>query len=237
MTDHSLLLAVTEATAGPMDVIERVSSRLDVLNHPDELLSALGNLHIVWASVLLVVGGLCVLNGYKWHRYVIVVCAFVGGLGLGHLLSTQMGESPIAMGAIGLLCAMISTPLLRFAVAIFGGLTGAFIGAHAWTAFNGVQGGQVAAAGMGFIAVGMAAFLMYRAVVMLFTSIGGAAMGVLGGVTLMLHVPSWAEPIRASLTANDMLLPLLVGVGSVTGLVIQNTGMRAAKPAGHAKPA
>ena len=233
MTDHVLLLAQTaEASTGPMDVMDRVSSRLDILNHPDELLAALANMHIVWASVLLVVGGLCVLNGYRWHRYVIVVCAFLGGLGLGHLLSKQMGESRIAMGAIGLLCAVIATPLLRFAVAIFGGLTGAFVGAHAWTGFNGAEGGQIAAAGMGFIAVGMAAFLMYRVVVMLFTSIGGAAMGVLGGITLMLHVPTWEEPIRASLTANNMLVPLLVSVGAVTGLVIQNTGMRGARQGG-----
>ena len=85
---------------------------------------------------------------------------------------------------------------------------------------------------MGFIAVGMAAFLMYRVVVMLFTSIGGAAMGVLGGITLMLHVPTWEEPIRTSLTANNMLVPLLVSVGAVTGLVIQNTGMRGARQGG-----
>jgi hypothetical protein len=237
MTGHVLLLAQAEASAGPMDVVDRVSSRLDILNHPDELLTALANLHVVWASVLLVVGGLCILNGYRWHRYVVVVCAFLGGLGLGHLLSKQMGESRIAMGAIGLLCAVIATPLVRFAVAIFGGLTGAFIGAHAWTGFNGAEGGQVAAAGMGFIAVGMAAFLMYRVVVMLFTSFGGAAMAVIGGITLMLQVPSWQEPVRTSLSANHLLVPLLVSVGAVTGLVLQNTRMQGRSGGSQAKAA
>ena len=202
------------------------SGGLDILNRPEELLTALASLHIVWASVLVVLGALCVLNGYKWHKYVIVICAFLGGLGLGHLLSKQMGQSRIVMAAIGLLCAVIATPMLRFAVAIFGGLTGAFIGANAWTAFSNSPDAHLAGAAMGFIALGLAAFIMYRLVIVLFTSIGGAAMAVLGVLTLMLHVPTWETSIRDSLASNDLLLPLLVTVAAVTGLVMQHSEMR-----------
>lgn len=223
MIDQLLLLAQGDGQRSPLEVFHGAVARLDILTHPDELLTALANIHMVWAAVLVVTGGLCVLNGYRWHKYVIVLCAFLGGLGLGHLLSKQMGESRIVMAAIGLLCAVIATPLLRFAVAIFGGLTGAFIGANAWTAFSNSPDAHLAGAGMGFIALGLAAFIMYRLVIVLFTSIGGAAMGVLGAITLMLHVPSWDEAIRKSLEANDMLLPLLVTVAAVTGLVLQHS--------------
>jgi hypothetical protein len=183
-------------------------------------------MHIVWASVLVVVGALCVLNGYRWHKYVIVICAFLGGLALGHLLSQQMGQSKIVMAAIGLLCAVIATPMLRIAVAIFGGLTGAFIGANAWTAFSTSPDAHLAGAAMGFIALGMLAFIMYRLVIVLFTSIGGAAMVVLGGVTLLLHVPGWETAIRDSLANHQLLLPLLVSVAAVTGLVLQHSEMQ-----------
>ncbi|MHC4415329.1 MAG: hypothetical protein ACYS0G_08600 [Planctomycetota bacterium] len=228
MISHALLLAQGDAASAtnPLVVLTDAVKRLDVLNHPDELLAALANLHIVWASVLVVVGALCVLNGYRWHKWVIVACAFLGGLALGHVLSKQMGQSRIAMAAVGLLCAVIATPLLRFAVAIFGGLTGAFLGANVWTAFSDAPDAHLAGAGMGFIALGLAAFIMYRVVIVLFTSIGGAAMGVLGIVTLLLHVPSLETTVRESLSTNQLVIPLLVATGAVTGFVIQHSEMK-----------
>ncbi len=243
--NQSILLFLAQAAepAGarsPMSAMTDATKRLDILNHPDELLAALANVHIVWASALVVVGVLCVLNGYKWHKWVIVLCAFLGGLGLGHVLSKQMGDSRIVMAAVGLLCAVIATPMLRWAVAIFGGLTGAFIGANVWTAFSDSPDAHLAGAGMGFIALGLAAFIMFRTVIVLFTSIGGAAMAVLGIITLMLHVPAWEMQIRASLEDHQLLLPLLVAVAAVTGLVMQHSEIRkceqeeaAAAGAGH----
>ncbi len=227
MINHALMLASDQGEVSPLAAFDGHIARLDLLNHPDELLAALGNMHIVWASVLVVVGALCVINGYRWHRWVIIICAFMAGLGLGHLLSGQMGQSRIVMAAIGLLCAVVATPLLRYVVAIFGGLTGAFIGANAWTAFSDAPDSHLAGAAMGFIAVGMAAFLMYKLVIVLFTSIGGGAMAVLGTLGLMLHVPTWETSIRSSLEANQLLLPLLVTVAAVTGLVLQHSHIKA----------
>ena len=227
MINHALMLASEQGEESPLAVFDGHIARLDLLNHPEELLGALANMHIVWASVLVVVGALCVINGYKWHKWVVIICAFLAGLGLGHLLSGQMGQSRIVMAAIGLLCAVVATPLLRYVVAIFGGLTGAFIGANAWSAFSDAPDSHLAGAAMGFIAVGMAAFLMYRVVIVLFTSIGGGAMAVLGTLGLMLHVPTWETSIRTSLEANDLLLPLLVTVAAVTGLVLQHSHIKA----------
>ena len=227
MLNNVLMLAQENGKASPMEAFSGAVARLDLLNHPEELLTALSGMHIVWASVLVVVGALCVLNGYRWHKWVIIICAFLMGLVLGKLLSQQMGQSRIVMAAIGLLFAVAATPFLRYAVAIFGGLTGAFIGANAWSAFSDSPDSHLAGAAMGFIALGMAAFIMYRLVIVLFTSIGGGAMAVLGILTLMLHVPTWESAIRSSLQANNMLLPLLVTVTAVTGLVLQHSSIKA----------
>ena len=176
---NNVLMLAQEGKASPMEAFSGAVARLDLLNHPEELLTALAGMHIVWASVLVVVGALCVLNGYRWHKWVIIICAFLMGLVLGKLLSQQMGQSRIVMAAIGLLFAVAATPFVRYAVAIFGGLTGAFIGANAWSAFSDSPDSHLAGAAMGFIAMGMAAFLMYRLVIVLFTSIGGGAMAVI----------------------------------------------------------
>lgn len=227
MMTQSLLLAQQRTDFKPMEMVRDIVGRMDILNHPNQLLDGLAQVPLVMGGVFVVVGVLCVLNGYRWHKWVVVVLAFLGGLVLGRLLSAHMGESRIVAVALGLLCAIIATPLLRIAVAIFGGLTGAFIGANAWTAINTAQAdSHWAGAAMGFIALAMASFLLFRLVIILFTSIGGAAMVVFGGITLLLQVEAWEPAVRSTLASNQLLIPLLVGLAAVTGFVLQETRVR-----------
>lgn len=220
-------LAASDGSSGPnRNPFESISSafeRLDILNHPDQLLDGLQGIHILWASIFTVIGLLCVLNGYRWHKFVIVLCALLGGLGLGHLLGKQIGESPIVVGSLGLLCAIIATPLKRFSVAILGGLTGAFLGANTWTAISDAPDAHMAGAAMGFIALALLSFIIFRMAIVIFTSIGGAALAVLGGVGLLLHVEAWEPAVRDSLSANNLVIPLLVLVAAVSGFVLQES--------------
>lgn len=235
MLSTPLILAQTAAStptpdgSSPLAIASDSIHRLDLLNHPEELLSSLANLHVVWASVFVVLGILCVINGYKWHKGVVIICAFISGLILGNLLSKQMGDSWIVVGVLGVLFAIVAAPMLRFAVAIFGGLTGAFIGANLWSAFATSPETHLAGAAMGFIAMGLATFLMFRTVVVTFTSIGGAAMTVLGAITLMMHVPAWKESVQTNLSANHLLIPLLVTAAAIMGIVLQQAKIRRAE--------
>lgn len=213
--------------------------QMDILTQPDKLLDMLSQLPLIAASLIVVVGALCVLNGYKWHKWVVIALAFILGLGVGHILSQQMGKSAIVAIALGVLFASIATPMLRWTVAIFGGLTGAFLGANAWTLANATPpNAQWAGAVMGFIAVALLSFVVFRMVVVLFTSIGGAAMVVLGAITLLLHVPGWEPTVRNSLSTNQHLIPLLVTVAAVAGFIIQESRVRGGgegEPGEHAK--
>jgi hypothetical protein len=203
--------------------------QLDILTQPERLVDALRDLPLVAACMIVVVGVLCVLNGYQWHKWVVVVLAAMLGLGVGHMLSERMGKSVVVAIALGILFATIATPMLRWTVAIFGGLTGAFLGANAWTLSNASPAdAQWAGACMGFIAMALLSFVVFRLVVVAFTSIGGAAMMVLGGITALMHVPSWQEGIRQGLASNRFIVPLLVTVAAVAGFVIQESRVRGA---------
>jgi hypothetical protein len=207
-----------------------------ILMQPERLLEHLADLPVFGATVVVAVGALCVVNGYKWHKWVVIVLAFMLGVTIGHILSREMGKSVIVAGAVGVLFACIATPMLRWTVAVFGGLTGAFLGANAWTLTNASpQDAQWAGACMGFIALALLSFVVFRLVVVLFTSIGGGAMVVLGGITLLMQVPSWQSAIRDSLTANQHLIPLLVTVAAAVGFVIQESRVRAAGGGGGEK--
>jgi len=155
------------------------------------------------------------------------VLAFLLGLFVGHILSQQMGKSAIVAGALGVLFATVATPMLRWTVAVFAGLTGAFLGANAWTLANASPANaQWAGACMGFIALALLSFVIFRLVVVMFTSIGGAAMLVLGSITLLMQVPGWHDAVRAHLTGNHHLIPLLVTVAAVAGFVLQEARVR-----------
>lgn len=201
--------------------------QLDILFHPHELLDALAGIPFVLASVIVTVGILCVFNGYRWHKWVVAILAFLCGLGLGYRLSQELGKSTIVAAAVGFLFAIIATPLLRITVAVFGGLTGAFIGANTWTALNAAPGANWAGAVIGFIVVAMTSLILFRLVIVLFTSVGGAAMVVLGAITLLMHVPHWEDPVRQSLMANQLVIPLLLLLAAVSGFVIQESRLRA----------
>ncbi|MHC5113387.1 MAG: TM7S3/TM198-like domain-containing protein [Planctomycetota bacterium] len=216
---------ITNASAG--EIFGGVIDRLNIIFRPDELLDALSGLPLMLAAIVVVVGVLCVFNGYRWHKWVVAVLAFIIGIGIGLRLSQEMGRSMVVAAAVGCLCAIIATPLLRFTVAIFGGLTGAFIGANAWTAIEATPDNvHWAGAIIGFIVVAMASLILFRLVVVLFTSVGGAAMVVLGAITLLLNVPTWRESVETSLQANHLVIPLLMLVAAVSGFVIQESRLR-----------
>jgi hypothetical protein len=200
---------------------------MDILHHPDELLDALGQVPFLAATGLVIVGLLCVFNGYRWHKWVVAALAFLCGLGLGQLLSEKFGRSNIVAVALGGLCALIATPLLKLAVAAFSGITGAFIGANVWTALNSQSPDlNWAGAAMGFIALAMASLLLFRVMIVLFTSVSGAAMVVFGVLTLLLQVDSWESAVRDSLSSHQLLLPLLVALAALGGFVLQETRSR-----------
>ena len=205
-----------------------IVEQLNILHNPQDLLDLLSQMHFIIAAMIVTVGVLCIFNGYRWHKWVIAVLAFLCGIWLGYQLSQQMDKSVVVATSVGFLCAIIATPLLRLSVMVFGGITGAFIGANTWSAMpDAPVDAHWAGALIGFIVIAMASLVLFRLVVVLFTSVGGAAMVIFGGLTLLMHVPDWKPSIEQSLSANKMLIPLLMLLAAVGGFVIQESRLRA----------
>ena len=233
MTDTmTLTLAQDTNGQGALESIagtfEAMITKLNILHHPDDLLAMLSEVSLVLAGVFVVVGLLCVFNGYRWHRWVVVILAAMAGFMLGGVMTKHVGQSSVVAVSLGLLCAMVAMPMLKIAVALFGGLTGAFIGANVWTAMGeSVPDAHWAGAAMGFIIMAMASFMLFRLVVVTFTSIGGAALVLFGTIALLLHNPSWAPAVKDHLSNHNMLVPLLLAVAAVGGFVIQQGRVQA----------
>lgn len=218
--------ALNSAGVNPIAVFENgLSGRIDLLNHPESLITTLTDVHPVWSGIFIIVGALCILNGFRWHKIVIVLLSGMLGVAAGMWLGDRIGGahtvSSIALTALFMILAL---PGLRFAVALFGGLAGAFVGANAWTALGGSPDMHHFGAMFGLIALGMLAFMTFRLVIVLFTTILGASLLVLGALALMLQVQAWRGAIADSITVNTLVVPLVVTVTALIGIVVQQGG-------------
>ncbi len=77
---------------------------------------------------------------------------------------------------------------------------------------------------MGFICLALLSFIFFRIVVILFTSVGGAAMLVMGAVALLLHSESIAPSVHDQLLLHPGVLPMVVLAAAVVGFVYQQGG-------------
>lgn len=229
------------------ETVTAMFSRPDTLAQPEALVEHLQSLSVVWAVVFLIVGLLCMLNGYRFYRIATVAIALLIGLFTGYWLGQQIQAPFIVAGCTGLLLGALAFPLMKFAVAIFGGITGAFIGANLWagiaSALNRAVDTEIPVnaywigALVGLMLCGMLAFILFKLSVVLFTSVSGATVAVLGGLALLLSFDPWYETIKSGLTASQLVVPLLVFVPAVIGLILQETWPDTqAAPAPAAKP-
>jgi len=204
---------------------------LDLARRPEEILAMLGSLPLVGAAVVTAVGAACVMQGYKWHKPIVVVLALMLGFGVGRMISVEVGKSTVVAVALAVLLAAIAKPLLRYTVAFFAGLAGAGIGATVWTFLNPDQASLAwAGGGMGFIALALLSFIFFRFVVIVFTSVGGGAMFVMGAVAILLHVESISGTVREQMLLHPGVIPLLVVTAAVVGIVHQQRGQAGPGP-------
>ena len=218
---------------------------LDILHEPGPALEELSGMSFLWPTVMAVLGLLCILNGYRWHRPIVALIAFLGGIGIGRQLAEGM-ESPVLLAmSVGLLFAIVATPMLRVTVAVLAGATGAFIGGNVYRGLAELPGLGLSlttadawvGALVGFVAVAMLSLLLFRFVIVMFTSVGGAGMLVFGLVAMLMHVEDWREPVTRSLIAPvtradgqivaNLMLPMITLLAAVGGYIVQHSRLQA----------
>lgn len=218
------------------DTMTAMFSRGDTLAAGDTLVQDLQNLGAIWAIVFVIVGVLCLLNGSKFYKVATVAVAGAIGTFGGYWLGQHIDAPFIVAGALGLLLAVAAFPLMKYAVAVFGGLSGAFIGANMWAGLAHAVNAQSAdgstvmpensywiGALIGLIICGMLAFVLFKLSIVLFTSVSGSTLAVLGVIALLLSFEPWHDTVSSGLTTSKLVVPLLVFVPAIIGLIIQET--------------
>jgi hypothetical protein len=88
-----------------------------------------------------------------------------------------------------------------------------------------------AGAFVGLVLCGMLAFVLWKLSIVLFTSVSGSTVAVIGAIALLLSIDGWSPTITEGLSANRVIIPLLVFVPAAIGLIWQQTYGQSAEPA------
>lgn len=230
-----LAVLARENSNSMFEVITTIFSRADTLAHPNELLTAVERMHWGWGVLFLIAGIFCLVQGYKYHRAVTFVLALSIGGFVGYVLGEHVRANMIVAGCFALLAAACCWPLMKYTVAVMGGLVGAFLGANLWSAIASLQkhhSGDIPQADttsslhwvgalVGLIIVGMLAFIVFKLSVVFFTSVSGATVALIGALCLLLKVDTFRGDVVSSLSKNAITLPLMVLVPTIIGLILQ----------------
>ncbi len=176
------------------------------------------------AILITLIGIVYLMHGWTMFRGLILLNAMLIGAYLGVILGSRYTTYPLAGGLVGALVAGITTwPLMKWAVAVIGGLVGSVLGASIWMAANLDPTYAWAGALTGLVGFGMFSFILFRASIIMYTSLQGATMVVMGLLGLTFKYPDLAQKVTTSLATQPLMLPIAVAVPVVLGLIYQQT--------------
>jgi hypothetical protein len=236
------MVAPGDGLTNLFESVVAIFSSVNMLAEPHGLVTHLRGLSVVWGVVFVVVGLLCLLSGARHYKAVTVSLAFLFGLFFGYWLGKKVDAAWVVGMSLGIVLAVAAYPAMKYTVAIFGGLAGAFFGVNLWTgvahALNKGAAAHVPVDSywigglVGLLVCGMLAFIVFKFSVVMFTSVVGATIGVLGVLCLMLSFQPWQASIATSLTKSNIVVPLLVFVPAFIGLIMQQAWTPELAPAG-----
>ena len=193
------------------------------------------SLGILEGIVLLACGLVYLLYGWKVFRILVVVNAAILGAFVGeHVGALLRGANMPLFGTLAgaILSAALAWPLMKFAVSIMGGLVGSVLGFLIWNSASVAVGNpawnQYAWAGalIGLVTLGLLAFIIFRVIIIIFTSFQGAFMTVGAIMSLFMKSQVPREKLLAAFAGNPHLLMLVVLVPALIGFMIQYTGTK-----------
>ena len=200
---------------------------------PNDLLTWCQEMRPGTSMMLIILGVIYLLFGYRIIKTLVMLNAIVLGAVIGASIGGK-GETALACAIIGAFAAgAITWPAMKYAVALMGGLIGAMIGGAVWHAAGLEPSLAWAGALVGLIGFGLLCFILFRGSVMMYTSLQGAVMLVLGALGLLYKYQEVAPQLTTHLHMEPFLLPAAVVIPAMIGLIFQQHHTATAGGGGH----
>ena len=183
---------------------------------------------LTWLQAVIAVsfGIVYLLYGWRIFRILVVICFGLFGMFLGIKFGARTG-SEVWGGVLGMaIFAGVSMPLMKWCVSILGGVAGGLLTGGLWYAFGLPQVYLWAGAAVGVVAGGMISFIVLKSAVMLFTSLGGSLITVVGMLQLLNLYEETKVPqtqwIHNHVYDYNWFLPVVLIVPTIIGMFAQN---------------
>jgi len=183
------------------------------------------SLNILEALTFISFGVVCLFYGWRVFRILVIISFSLLGLVLGLMAAEKIsGDSHQIIGGIAglVLMAVLSVPLMRWAVCILGAIAGGVLTSSVWYACGLNENYIIAGALIGIIAGGMISFIVFKIAVMLFSSFGGSALMVVGMLALLYLYPDTTEQVQSMVFDEKWFLPVALIAPTLIGVCVQN---------------
>jgi hypothetical protein len=183
------------------------------------------SLNVLEAMTFISFGAVCLLYGWRVFKILVVISFALLGLFFGVTISDKLnGENHRLIGGlIGLgLMGAVSVPLMRWAVSILGAIAGGILTSGIWYACGLTEKYIWAGALVGIIAGGMISFIIFKIAVMLFSSLGGGTLIVIGILALLYLYPETTEQVHDLVFTTKWFLPVVLIIPTAVGVIVQN---------------
>jgi hypothetical protein len=115
---------------------------------------------------------------------------------------------------------LLAWPLANFFIGAYGAVAGGLAG-FAVTHAMGDERAMLIGVGIGVLVGGLLAWLVFKFMVVVMTSVLGAHMAVVGIIALLYRVERVGTPLKEALQERQYLLSLIVAIPAVVGIAYQ----------------
>jgi len=190
------------------------------------------SLNLVEAMTFISFGVVCLFYGWRVFKILVVISFALLGLFLGIAITDKVVglNSQLWGGLIGMvLLAVLSVPLIRWSVCILGAVAGGILSSGVWYACGLTERYIWAGALIGMIAGGMISFIVFKIAVILFSSLGGSGLIVVGFLALLYIYPQTSERVEEVIFTKKWFLPVALMVPTLAGIILQNKFIKGSK--------
>lgn len=177
-------------------------------------------------------GVVCLMYGWRVFKILVVISFALLGMFLGVAVTNKIVglNNQLAGGLVGMgVLAILSIPLMRWAVSALGAVAGGILTSSIWYASGLPERYIWAGALIGMVAGGMISFIIFKVAVILFSSLSGASLIMVGSLALLYLHPATSTRLEEIVFTKKWFLPTLLVAPTLIGLVLQNKFVKDSK--------
>lgn len=228
---HWLIILAQASANGTGNTEEAATSSQGVVPIP-WFWSQITSLEWLQAVTFMSFGVVCLFYGWRVFKILVVINFGLLGLTIGMKLTAKMAETSdqLTGGLIGMgVLAVLSVPLMRWAVCILGAAAGGIFTSGIWYAV-GLPEQYIWAGGMiGVVAGGMISFIIFKVAVILFSSLWGSGLMVTGALALLYDHTGTSDMVQNLVFHIKWFLPVTLMVPTIIGFFLQNKFLKNSK--------